>query len=664
MKKLFIIISLVLMMNFVSAQNAMWIYNSDGTITTYKISEIDSLNFTPNMINMLLYQNGATDDLTVAGIDSIVFRPADDIEANAILIEYNNDIATVRHNITSEYFNVNVNGADVEIISEASIEGLQYYLSGTTTNGSFSLESDMPYEVILNNAEITSLTNVPLNLSKNVERNIIIANGTTNILSDSEDSDGKAVINSKGTTNISGFGSLVINANKKHGISSDNDININGATISINHSADASKGLKSDCNIMITDGDVNIVSSGTLTLEALDLGYDATYCTSIGADGNFEMRGGKLNITLPVSNEAGRGIKTDGDISILGGEINIVSHSGGDTYTNSDGEIDSYKSSCIKADGDIYLSSGMITLEATGDAGKCVNADGAIYIGVENSDNDLVLDMKTTGEKFYESGYGEDADYANPKALAAEGNLYVYGGDITIYTENDGGEGLESKDTVHIFGGNISIDTYDDAINGKYHVQFDGGTLYVNARGNDAIDSNGTITINGGLIVASGSTAPEGSFDCDQNVFSITGGFVVGIGGHISSPTSSTCTQRVLVYNGIENGSAIQIVDSEGNDLLTFQVPTYSGGPGGGGPGGGGPGGGGPGGPGGDGLTLLFTSPDLEQGNITVKQGGTISGGEEFHGYYIGATYSGETTSQDITINGMVTTFGNGGGPF
>ena len=115
----------------------------------------------------------------------------------------------------------------------------------------------------------------------------------------------------------------------------------------------------------------------------------------------------------------------------------------------------------------------------------------------------------------------------------------------------------------------------------------------------------------------------------------------------------------MLVYNGIENGSAIQIVDSEGNDLLTFQVPTYSGGPGGGGPGGGGPGG-----PGGGGLALLFTSPDLEQGNITVKQGGTISGGEEFHGYYIGATYSGETTSQDITINGMVTTFGNGGGPF
>ena len=56
------------------------------------------------------------------------------------------------------------------------------------------------------------------------------------------------------------------------------------------------------------------------------------------------------------------------------------------------------------------------------------------YIGKENEENTLVLDMKTSGEKFYESGSGEDADYANPKALTAEGDLYVYGGDINVYT--------------------------------------------------------------------------------------------------------------------------------------------------------------------------------------------------------------------------------------
>lgn len=662
MKKLFIILLLSFIANHANAQNAMWIYNSNGTVSTYNIAEIDSLNFTPNMIDMLLYQYGNNNNFSVSEIDSIIFKPAQDIEPSSIYVEFNNNGATVRHEVSSEDFVVNVDGANVSIVN-SSVENLSYYLSGTTSDGSFSLESEVAYNIILDNIELTSTTTVPLNLSKNVERNIILANSSSNILTDDTESDGKAVINTKGTTNISGNGTLTINANKKHGISSDNDININGVTLNINHTADESKGLKSDCSISLTDSDVTIVSSGSLTLEELDLGYDPTYCTAIGADLNFEMNGGNLSITLPESNVAGRGIKVDGDITIFNGNVNIISHSDGDTYTNSDGEIDSYKSSCIKADGNIYFYDGNIILEATGAAGKCVNADGEIHLGKENEENTLVLDMKTTGEKFYESGYGEDADYANPKALSAEGNLYVYGGDINIYTENDGGEGLESKDTIYIIDGYIIIDTYDDAINGKSHIQIDGGTLYANSRGNDAIDSNGTITINNGFVVAAGQQAPEGSFDCDNNTFKITGGTVVGIGGHLSNPTASACTQRSLVYNGITNGTALQIVDADGNELLTYQVPTYSGGPGGGGgwpPGGGGPGGGGPGG--GEGLVLLFTSPDLQEGSITVKQGGTISGGEEFYGYYTGASYSGETTSQNVTISGMVTTFGNGGG--
>lgn len=657
MKKLFIILLLSFIANHANAQNAMWIYNSNGTVSTYNIAEIDSLNFTPNMIDMLLYQDGNNNNFSVSEIDSIIFKPAQDIEPSSIYVEFNNNGATVRHEVSSEDFVVNVDGANVSIVN-SSVENLSYYLSGTTSDGSFSLESEVAYNIILDNIELTSTTTVPLNLSKNVERNIILANSSSNILTDDTESDGKAVINTKGTTNISGNGTLTINANKKHGISSDNDININGVTLNINHTADESKGLKSDCSISLTDSDVTIVSSGSLTLEELDLGYDPTYCTAIGADLNFEMNGGNLSITLPESNVAGRGIKVDGDITIFNGNVNIISHSGGDTYTNSDGEIDSYKSSCIKADGNIYFYDGNIILEATGAAGKCVNADGEIHLGKENEENTLVLDMKTTGEKFYESGYGEDADYANPKALSAEDNLYVYGGDINIYTENDGGEGLESKNTVYIIDGYIIIDTYDDAINGKSHIQIDGGTLYANSRGNDAIDSNGTITINNGFVVAAGQQAPEGSFDCDNNTFKITGGTVVGIGGHLSNPTASACTQRSLVYNGITNGTALQIVDADGNELLTYQVPTYSGGPGGGGgwpPGGGGPGGG-------EGLVLLFTSPELQEGSITVKQGGTISGGEEFYGYYTGASYSGETTSQNVTISGMVTTFGNGGG--
>ena len=664
MKKIFFALTFSLIISFgLSAQNAMWVYNSNGTITTYKVDELDSLNFTENMVNMLLFQNGINDNLSVENIDSIVFKPVQNIEPSMVYVEFNSNGATVLHEIESDDFVVNVEGADVNIVTTAGIENLQYCLSGKTSDGSFSLESDTDFKLILNGVDITSSSKVPLNLTKNVGREIIVADGTVNVLTDNEESDGKAVINTKGTTNISGGGSLTVNANKKHGISSDNDININGVTLSINHGAEASKGLKSDSNITLVDGDVTIVSSGTLTLEPLDNGYDATYCTAIGANGDFEMIDGNLSITLPVSNDAGRGIKVDGNIVINDGIINVISHSNGDTYTNSDGEPDSYKSCCVKADGDIRIINGEITLEATGTGGKCIDAEGAIYIGVENGETDLFMDLKTSGEKFYESGYGEDADYANPKILKAEGDLYIYGGDLNIYTKNDGGEGLESKSNVYILGGYIIIDTYDDAINGKVSVQIDGGTVYANSRGNDAIDSNGTMTINGGLLVAVGQTAPEGAFDCDQNTFKITGGTVIGVGGHHSTPTSSACTQRVLVYNGITNGTAVRIVNENNDDLMTFQMPTYSSGNGGGGGGGWPPGGGG--GPnGGGGIALLFSSANLQQGTITVKQGGTISGGDEFYGYFTGAEYTGGTTSQNVTINGMVTTYGGGGGPF
>ena len=667
MKKIFFALTLSLIMSFgLSAQNAMWVYNSNGTITTYKVAEIDSLNFTTNMLEMLMFQNGDSSNLAVENIDSIVFRPIQDIEPSMIYVEFFDNAATVLHEIESEDFVVTIDGANVSIVSDAGIENLQYYLSGKTSDGSFSLESDSDFELILNGVDITSSTTVPLNLAKKVDREIIVADGTTNILTDNTDSDGKAVVNTKGETKISGTGSLTVNASKKHGISSDYDITIDGPTLTINHSAAASKGLKSDTNIIIIDGDITIVSSGTLTMEELDNGYDPTYCTAIGADGNFEMYGGNVSITLPESNEAGRGIKVDGSITINDGVVNVLSNSNGDTYTNSEGNPDSYKSCCIKADGNIHIINGEITLEATGSGGKCIDAEGEIHIGVENGETDLVMDMKTYGNKFLESGYGENAEYANPKILKAQDNLYIYGGNINIYAENDGGEGLESKNGVYILGGLIIIDTYDDAINGKYNVQVDGGTVYAYSRGNDAIDSNGTMYMNGGLLIAIGQMAPEGGFDCDQNTFAITGGTLIGVGGHHSTPTSSACTQRALVYNGITNGTAVRIVNENNEDLMTFQMPTYSGNGGGGGPGGGGgwpPGGGGPGG-GGSSISLLFSSANLQQGTITVKQGGTISGGEEFHGYFTGAEYTGSTTDQNVTISGMVTTYGGGGGPF
>ncbi|MBO4738306.1 MAG: carbohydrate-binding domain-containing protein [Bacteroidales bacterium] len=662
MKKIVVCFSLLFSMVFgqIYAQKVMKVYNTDGTIYTYSLSDLDSCNFSAQMVNMLLYQRATHTNLAVSGIDSITFGEAIPIDSSDIYVYYEGDTARVVHYISSDKFVVTISGADVSITTSAGIADLKYYLNGTTSNGSFTLESDAKFTTILNGVNITSASKVPLNLTKKVNRNIIIANGTTNTLTDNSASVGKAVVNTKGATTIKGAGSLFVNANKKNGISSDYDITIESGTITINNTADASKGIKSDASIYVKGGNITVNPSGTLTMEAIGNGYDLSYCSGITADGNIEVSGGAVTITIPSSNAAGRGLSADGHITITDGTIAITSNATAGTYLDTTGTTDSYKSSCIKADSNIILLGGTLTLKATGTAGKCVNADGAIYIGTAtNSADNLTLNMSTTGAKLYVSGSGQNADYSNPKALKAEENLYVYGGNINVSTTQDGGEGLESKDTVFIKGGTIVLNTYDDAINATNHVQIDGGQLYAYSSGNDAIDANGTMTITGGLVVAAGQTAPECSFDCDNNTFKITGGILVGIGGSPSTPTANVCTQRSLIYNGITSGTALQIVNSSNAELLTFQVPVYSNANGGGSrPGGGRPGGGS------SQLTLLFSSPNLTTGTIAVKQGGSISGGTNFHGYYTGATYSGSTSSTNVTISSMVTTYGSGGGPF
>ena len=152
---------------------------------------------------------------------------------------------------------------------------------------------------------------------------------------------------------------------------------------------------------------------------------------------------------------------------------------------------------------------------------------------------------------------------------------------------------------------------------------------------------------NDGLTVAVGITAPEEGFDCDNNQFKITGGTLIGVGGSTSTPTSNVCTQNSLIYQNLTNSTALRIEDSEGNELVTFQVPTISGQQGQGG---------GPGGRGGNSsLTLLFSSPSLVNGTYTLKQGGTISGGTEWNGYYTGAGYTGGT-EKSVTVSQRVTT--------
>lgn len=353
------------------------------------------------------------------------------------------------------------------------------------------------------------------------------------------------------------------------------------------------------------------------------------------------IQGGSLTIDCPASNAGGKGISADGDIFIEGGDVNITTAGNGAKYTNTAGTADSYTAACIKSDKNISLISGNISCTSSGTGGKGISADSAMLIGsLLGEDELLLLNVTTTGARFLVSGSGQNADYANPKAIKAEGTLTINSGIINVNTTTEGGEGLESKAKLYINGGQITANTYDDGINAASHIEVSGGKHALKASNNDGMDSNGTLTVSGGMVISKGAGGPEEGFDCDNNTFKITGGIIVGVGGNTSNPTVAVSTQNALKLS-ITSNQNICIKNAANEIVLIYAIPSITGG--------GGPGGGG------NKAGVLFSDPAFTNGSYTIFYGGTISGGTAFNGYYSGATYSGGS-SQTFNVSSILTT--------
>ena len=431
-------------------------------------------------------------------------------------------------------------------------------------------------------------------------------------------------------------------------LKSDSTVNIKGGTITFSVAGAQSKGIKTKQDMIIDGGTI----TATMTGDVAVVDNDPSYCTALKPKGNFTMNGG--TVTVVSSGKAGKGISVDGDATFNGGVIDIHTTGDGDTYTNTESNPDSYSATCISVDGNAYIYGGTFTLESNGTAGKALKVDLEMVIGRDGEEGPSIT-AKTTGAKFTVSssssgstggwggggrpgggGWGDDnTDYANPKVIKAEGNLTINSGTLRVESTQDGGEGIESKATLTLNGGDITVSTVDDCMNAATHIQINGGNVKCVASGNDAVDSNGTMTIAGGRFLACGTRAPEESFDCDQNTFTITGGEIMGIASSCSSPTSSVCTQRCVIqsYSSVSQNTRITICDASGNVILS--APNLSNCTSG---------------------KLLLTSASFTQGSTyTVYKGGTVTGGETINDLTIGGTLSGGTRASTFTTSSMVT---------
>ena len=453
-----------------------------------------------------------------------------------------------------------------------------------------------------------------------------------------------------GTAEISGGNILIASsADDTKGIKGDAGVTISGGIIAMTVSGAKSKGISSKADITISGGDISMVTSGATVLEPLNSGFDPSYCTAIKSDANITISGGTTKIESLNTADGGKGISADGDILISGGTLDISTKGDGKTYTNETGTTDSYTAACIKSDKSISLLGGNITCSSSGTGGKCINADGTLTIGIKEANNaNLTLMAVTSGERFFVTGssngggggfggrpggggFGNDGtDYANPKAIKSIGDMTINSGTIYVNCtqKSEGGEGLESKGTMTINGGNIDVRTYDDCLNAATEIIINGGNIFCAASGQDAIDSNGPLTINGGITIANGVRGDGEAFDAERN-FRINGGIIVGTHGGNSMTTPAGSQRSVRIQATV--GSFIGIKAASGETLLLFNIPVIAGATTG------------------TSVTVTFSDPRLVSGTYTLLSGGTINGGATINGYNTGGTYSGGT-SKSFTL--------------
>ena len=520
--------------------------------------------------------------------------------------------------------------------------GANVVVQGINADASLRFAGNYDFNLYLNGVGLSSAAGAAINNDGAETMNVTLVEGTANRLIDSAEGEQKAAFYSKGNFAISGSGSLEVRGKTAHAIAAKGTFSqtsgtirvkeavkdgVNAATVIVSGGAFTARtkgdGIQGDDSVTITGGTFNIITTA-----------DNVKAHGIKSDGNIIIETSSNRpapvITATVYGNGSKCISADGNVTIHAGALTL--NTAGNGYWDTTADEDDKTSACagIKCDGNLLIDGGTLTIVSTGTGGKGISVDGDITI-----DNGT-LDVTTTG-----AAYVYNAMYdTKSKAIKSDNNLTINNGTIAIKTYTDGAEGLECEYALTINGGLIEINSYDDAINASGgadgrsgRIIITGGKIFCNASANDGIDSNGTIAISGGTVVALGTTAPEEGFDCDNNTFTVTGGTLIGFGGATSKPTASATTVCTVECN-VSYAPLYHIEAADGTAIMTFKMPRAYNGT----------------------VCMLFGGGDMTRArSYTLYSGGSVSGGESFHGIYSGATYTKGSTVGTFTGSAYAT---------
>ena len=292
---------------------------------------------------------------------------------------------------------ITVDGSQVGFVQDASLqEEVAYTLSGSSTNGSFSMDGEYKAGLVLNGLTLTNTLGPAIDIANGKRISVVLPAGTTTTLTDGAGGAHKACFFINGHAEFEGAGTLVLTGNTKHAYASDEYTKFKPTFGALQVKKATSDGVHVEQYLQVQGG---TFSFANIAGDNIDVSITKNPADTL--NGQVLIEGG--NITLDVASDDTKGMKCDSAMTISGGTIKAtVSGLGtkgisvgtnlliaqpsttatlidmavtGTTYMPGNATLES-KCRGIKVKGDFTFNGGTIKISATGTKSKAISVDG------------------------------------------------------------------------------------------------------------------------------------------------------------------------------------------------------------------------------------------------------------------------------------------------
>ena len=308
MKKIFSLLLLLAACSVASAQEYMRIWQN-GENVKVPLSEVtfaeDGASFTAEGQT---YQTSQVDSITFVHIITVTW---DGAQAN---VEKGNVLGV----------DYTVEGAHVVITSTNIHNELEFVLQGSSTNGSLTYNGTYKCKFYLNGLNLTSQKGAALDILCGKRIDLILNEGTDNVLVDAPNGSQKAALYCKGHLEVEGGGSLTVTGKTRHGICTKEYLEIKKSVGSITVNGAESDGIHAGQYFLMKGGTVTVSGQkgDGIQTEILTLDDDVTPNPDKEFNGQIFINGGTINVTAAANDK--KAIKSADKMTVTGGTFTIL----------------------------------------------------------------------------------------------------------------------------------------------------------------------------------------------------------------------------------------------------------------------------------------------------------------------------------------------------